>query len=169
MRRLAALLTVILVGAPLLIAPSTAVAALGAVAMLVSWLGIVVATPVLVGGMVLALGEYTLALWLAGGPPRLGSAVLLGIVLVVLLETADFGRRAYRATIGPGLVLAQIRAWVVLAAVTGVGALAVSAAASVASAAIQLPWAGAIAAVGAAVTLVGVALALSGRRALPPD
>src|SRR5262249_60196231 len=111
MRRLAALLTLILVGAPLLIAPSTAVAALGAVAMLVCWLGIVVSTPVLVGGLVLALGEYTLALWLAGGPPRLGSAVLLGIVLVVLLETADFGRRAHRAAIGPRLVLAQIRAW----------------------------------------------------------
>ena len=169
MRRLAALLTMILVGAPLLIAPSTAVVALGAAAMLVCWLGIVVATPVLVGGIVLALGEWTLALWLAGGPPRLGSAVLLGIVLVVLLETADFGRRAHRAAIGPGLLLTQIRAWAVFAAVTGTGALAVSAAASVASAAIRLPWAGAIAAVGAAVALVGVALALSGRRALPRD
>jgi hypothetical protein len=137
--------------------------------MLLCWLGIVVATPVLVVGMALALGEYTLALWLAGGPPRLGSAVLLGIVLVVLLETADYGRRAHRAAIGPGLLLAQIRAWAVFAAVTGMGALAVSAAASVASAAVRLPWAGAVAAVGAAVTLVGVALALSGHHPPPRD
>jgi len=169
MRRLAALLALVLVGAPLLIAPSTAVAALGTAAMLLCGLGIVVATPVLVAGIVLALGEYTLALWLAGGPPNLGSAALLGIVLVVLLETADFGRRAHRAAIGPGLLLAQLRAWTVFAGVTGTGALAVSAAASVASATIRLPWAPAIAAVGAAVTLVGVALALSGRQAPPRD
>src|SRR5262249_9032169 len=150
-----------------LIAPSTAVVALGTAAMLLCGLGIVVATQVLVAGMVVALGEYTLALWLAGGPPRLGGAVLLGGVLGLLPETAGFGRRAHRAAIGPGLLLAQIRAWAVFAAVTGAGALAVSAAASVASAAVRLPWASAIAAVGAAATLVGVALALSGRRAPP--
>lgn len=169
MRRLAALLTVVLAAAPLFIGPSTAVVALGAAATLLCWLGIVVAMPVLVCGMVLALGEYTLALWLAGGPPRLGGAVLLGIVLVVLLETADFGRRAHRAAIGPGLLLAQIRAWAVCAAVTGTGALAVSAAASVTSAAVRLPWAPAIAAVGAAVTLVGAALVLAGGRLPPRD
>src|SRR5262249_59326684 len=54
MRRLAALLTVVLVGAPLLIAPSTAVVALGTAAMLLCGLGIVVATQVLVAGMVVA-------------------------------------------------------------------------------------------------------------------
>ena len=124
---------------------------------------------VLVGGMVLALGEYTLALWLADGPPRLAGAALLGVVLVLLLETADFGRRAHRATIGPGLFAAQLRSWAVVAALTGMGAWAAGAGASVASAAVRLPWAPAIAAAGVAVTLVAVALALSVRRLPPRD
>ena len=169
MRRLAAVLSVVLVGYPLLIVPSTAVLALGAAAMVLCVLGILVATPVLVGGMVLALGEYTLALWLAGGPPRLAGAVLLGVVLMLLLETADFGRRAHRATIGPGLLVAQVRSWAVFAALTGTGALAASAGASVAGAAVRLPWAPAVAAAGVAVTLVAVALALAAHRLPPPD
>jgi hypothetical protein len=163
-RRAAAVLSVVLAGAPILIAPSTAVVGLGAAALMLCWLGIRIASPVLVGGMVLALGEYTLALTLAGGPPRLAGAVLLGVVLVLLLETADFGRRAHGATIGPGLLAAQMRAWAVVAALTGIGALAASAGASVASAAVRLPWAPAIAAAGVAVTLAAVALALSTRR-----
>jgi len=168
-RRLAAVLTVVLVGSPLLIASSTAVLALGAAAMMLCFLGILAATPVLVGGMVLALGEYTLALWLAGGPPRLAGAVLFGVVLVLLLETADFGRLAHRATLGPGLLAAQIRSWAVFAAFAGVGALVASTGANVTSAAVRLPWAPAVAAAGAAVALVGVALALSYRRLPPRD
>ena len=169
MRRLAAVLTLVLVGYPLLVTTAPAVLALGAAAMLVCILGILASTPVLVGGMVLALGEYALALWLAGGPPRLTGAALVGVVLVLLLETADFARRARRAVIGPGVLLAQARSWVVLGALTGLGALAASAAASAASAAVRLPWAPAIAAAGAAVALVGVALALSGSRMPPRD
>ena len=164
MRRAAAILSVILVGAPIAIAPSTAVAGLGAAALVLCGLGILIAPPALVGGIVLALGEYTLALALAGGPPRLAGAALLGVVLLLLLETADFGRRAHRATIGPGLVAAQMRAWATAAALTGIGALAASAGASVASATVRLPWAPAIAAIGVAITLVTVALALSARR-----
>ncbi|PYN88786.1 MAG: hypothetical protein DMD87_09125 [Candidatus Rokuibacteriota bacterium] len=169
MRRLAAVLSVVLVGYPLLVVSSTAVLALGAAALSLCALGILVAPPVLVGGMVLALGEYTLALWLADGPPRLAGAALLGVVLVLLLETADFGRRAHRATIGPGLFAAQLRSWAVVAALTGMGAWAAGAGASVASAAVRLPWAPAIAAAGVAVTLVAVALALSVRRLPPRD
>jgi hypothetical protein len=169
MRRLAAVLSAILVGSPLLIVSSPAVLALGAAALTLCVLGILVATPVLVGGMVLALGEYTLALWLAGGPPRLAGAALLGVVLVLLLETADFGRRARRAMLGPGLLAAQLRAWALLAALTGIGALAASTGASVASNAVRLPWAPAVAATGVAVTLVAVALALSARRRAPRD
>jgi len=163
-RRAAAILSVVLVGAPIAITPSTAVAGLGAAALVSCGLGILIAPPLLVGGIVLALGEYTLALSLAGGPPRLAGAVLVGVVLVLLLETADFGRRAHRATIGPRLMAAQMRAWAAAAALTGIGALAASAGASVASATVRLPWAPAIAAIGVAITLVTVALALSARR-----
>jgi hypothetical protein len=160
MRRLAAVLALVLAGYPLLVATSSAVVALGAAAVGLCWLGILAATPVLAAGMVLALSEYALALWLAGGPPRLAGAVLVGVVLVLLLETADFGRRAHRAEVGPGVLLAQIRAWAVLGSLTGGGALIASAAASAASAAVRLPWAPAIAAAGAAVALVGVAFAV---------
>lgn len=169
MRRLAAVLALVLVSAPLLIASSTAIVALGAAAMILCGLGILIATPVLVGGMVLALGEYTLALWMAGGPPRLAGAVFLGVVLVLLLESADFGRRAHRAVIGPGVLLAQIRAWAALGALTGMVALVASAAASVASTGVRLPWAPAVAAAGAAVALVALARSLSGARVPPPD
>jgi hypothetical protein len=169
MRRLAAVLALVLVGYPLLIASSIAVVALGGAAMLLCGLGILIATPVLVGGMVLALGEYTLALWIAGGSPRLAGAVFLGVVMVLLLETADFGRRAHRAVIGPGVLLAQIRSWASFGALTGMVVLVASAAASVASTAVRLPWAPAVAAAGAAVALVGVALALSARRVPPRD
>jgi hypothetical protein len=164
MNRLAVVLALVLVGYPLLVAATPAVLALGAAALLMCILGILVATPVLVGGMVLALAEYALALWLASGPPRLVGAALLGVVLVLLLETTDFARRARRAVIGPGVLLAQMRSWVVLGALTGIAALAAGAAASAASGAVRLPWATAVAAAGAAIALVGVALALSGRR-----
>jgi hypothetical protein len=169
MRRVSAVLALVLVSYPLLIASSTAVVALGAAAMILCGLGILIAMPVLVGGMVLALGEYTLALWIAGGPPRLAGAVFLGVVLVLLLETADFGGRARRAVIGPGVLLAQIRSWASLGVLTGMVVLAASAAASVASTAVRLPWAPAVAAAGVAVALVGVALALSAEREPPRD
>jgi hypothetical protein len=162
MRRLAAVLALILAGYPLLVAASSAVLALGAGAVGLCWLGIVTATPVLAAGMVLALSEYALALWLAGGPPRLAGAVLVGVVLILLLETAEFGRRAHRAEVGPGVLLTQIRSWAVLGALTGAGALVLSAAASVASAAVRLPWAPAIAGAGAAIALVAIALAVRG-------
>ena len=167
MRRFASVLALVLVSYPLLIAPSPAVVALGAAALIVCILGILVATHVLAAGVVLALAEYTLALWIGGGPPRLAGGVVLGVVLLLLVETADFGRRAHGAVIGPGVVLAQLRAWALFGSLAGGVAVLASAVASVASAAVRLPWAPAVAAAGAAVALVGVALALSAVR-VPP-
>jgi hypothetical protein len=167
MRRFASVLALALVSYPLLIAPSAAVLALGALALIVCVLGILVATHVLVAGVVLALAEYMVALWMGGGPPRLAGAVSLGVVLLLLVETADFGRRAHRAVIGPGVVLAQLRSWALLGALAGTVAVLVSVVASVASTVIRVPWAPAVAAAGAAVALVGVALALSAAR-VPP-
>jgi hypothetical protein len=89
------------------------------------------------------------------------------VVLLLLVETADFGRRAHGAVIGPGVVLAQLRAWALFGSLAGVVAVLASALASVASTAVRLPWAPAVAAAGAAVALVGVALALSAVR-VPP-
>ena len=169
MRRLAGVLALALVGAPLLVTPSSSVVTLGVSALILCGLGILVATPVLAVGMVVALAEYALALRLAGGPPRLAGAAVLGVALVLLLEVADFGRRAHRAAVGPRVVAAQLRAWGVFAALAGAGALVASAAASIASASVRMPWASALAAAGAAVTLVGIALALASARGRPAD
>src|SRR6266705_6587452 len=117
---------VVLVGYPLLITPTRAVLVIGVAAMILCALGIAVhSTPVVVGGGVLALGEYALALWLSTGPPRLTGAVLFGVSLVLLLETVDFARRVGHAAMGPGLVSSQIRYWGTFAALAGTPALVV--------------------------------------------
>jgi len=113
-----------------------------------------------VGGAVVALGEYALALWLAGSPPRLAGAVLFGVGVTLLLQTADFGWRARRAALGPGVAASQIRHWVRFGVVAGATTLAAVGAASAASASVRLPWAPALATVGAAVALVAVAFAV---------
>jgi len=66
----------------------------------------------------------------------------------LLLETADFARRAHHATIGPGVFLAQLRSWAVFGALTGAGSLVAGALASGTSASVRLPWASAVAATG---------------------
>jgi hypothetical protein len=87
----------------------------------------------------------------------------------LLLEAAEFGRRAHGTALGPGVVPAQIRSWVLFGSITGMVALLASAAANAVSFAVRLPWAPAVAAAGAAVALVGVALALSARRSFSRD
>ena len=169
MRRLAAVLALVVVGAPLLVAPSSSVVTLGVLALILCGLGILVGTPVLAVGMIVALAEYALALRLADGPPRLAGAAMLGVALVLLLEVADFGLRARRAAIGPRVVATQLRAWSLFAALASAGALLAGAAASIASASVRMPWAPALAAAGAAVTLVATALALAATRARPDD
>ncbi|PYN15179.1 MAG: hypothetical protein DME05_12685 [Candidatus Rokuibacteriota bacterium] len=160
MRHLTAMLACALVGYPLLIAPATSVLTLGVVALALCGLGFLLGPPVVVGGAVVALGEYALALWLAGSPPRLAGAVLFGVGVTLLLQTADFGWRARRAALGPGVVASQIRHWARFGVVAGATTLAAVGAASAASASVRLPWAPALATVGAAVALVAVAFAV---------
>jgi len=157
----AALPVVVLVGYPLLVAPTRAVLVIGVAAMVLCALGIAVhSTPVVVAGGVLALGEYALALWLSTGPPRLTGAVLFGIGLFLLLETTDFARRLRHAAIGPGVVASQVRYWVVFVTLAGTAAFVLIGIATVASLIARPPWAPAFAAAGAAVALVAVAIAL---------
>ena len=152
---------VVLVGYPLLIAPTKAVLVIGVAAMVLCSLGIAArSTPVVVAGGVLALGEYALALWLSTGPPRLTGAVLFSIGLLLLLETVDFARRIRHAAMGPGVVASQIRYWAVSAALAGTAAFVLIGIATIASLIAHLPWAPAFAAAGAAVALVAVAIAL---------
>jgi len=160
MRHLTAMLACALVGYPLLIAPATSVLTLGIIALALCALGFLLGTPLVVGGAVIALGEYALALWLAGSPPQLAGAALFGVGVTLLLQTADFGWRARRAALGPGVVASQIRHWARFGVVAGATTLAAVGAASAASASVRLPWAPALATVGAAVALVAVAFAV---------
>ena len=157
-------LAVLVLGYPLLVTPARAVLVVGLVALALCVLGLVVRAAVLVtAGGVLALGQYALALWLAAGPPRLAGAVLFGVGLVLLVETADFSRRVRGATLGPGLVASQVRYWVGFAAIAGAAALVAAGLATAASLMVRLPWAPAFAAGGAAAALVAVTIALRRR------
>lgn len=156
-----AILSVAIVAYPLLVAPTKAVLVLALAALALCSLGLVVrSTSVVVAGGGLVLGQYTLALWLAGGPLRPGGAALLGVGLALLVETADFDRRIRGAALGPGLVASQIRYWAGSAVLAGAVALVVVVLAAAASAMVSLPWSPAFAAIGAAVALVAVVVAL---------
>src|SRR5439155_1444967 len=69
-------------------------------------------------------------------------------------------RRRRAAARGPGVVPAQVRYWALFGAIAGASALAAIGVASTASASVRLPWAPALATVGAAVALVAVAFAV---------
>lgn len=156
-----AMVVVMLVGYPLLIAPTKAVLVIGLLATALCLFGIVVrSTAVVVGCGVLALCEYALALWLAAGPPRLAGAVLVGIGQVLLLETADFSRRVRGAALGPGLIAAQVRYWAAFGALAGALALVAAGLATAAAVVVGLPWSPAFAAAGAAASLLAVVVAL---------
>ena len=158
-------LFVAVLGYPLLIAPVRSVLVIGLAALVLCGLGLVVRSAALVtAGGVLALGQYAFALWLASGPPRLAGAALFGVGLVLLVETADFSQRVRGATLGPGLIAAQVRYWVRFAGLAGAAALAGAGLATAASAVVRLPWAPAFAAGGAAAALVAVTIALRRRQ-----
>jgi hypothetical protein len=160
-------LAVAVLGYPLLIAPVRSVLVIGLAALALCALGLVVRSAALVtAGGVLAVGQYASALWLAAGPPRLAGAVLFGVGLVLLVETADFTRRVRGATLGPGLVAAQVSHWVGFAGLAGAAALFAAGLATAASAVVRLPWAPAFAAGGATAALVAVTIALR-RRQIP--
>jgi hypothetical protein len=155
------LVVVMLVGYPLLIAPTKAVGVIGLLAVTLCLFGIVVrSTAVVVGAGVLALCQYTLALWLATGPPRLAGAVLVGVGQILLLETADFSWRVRGAALGPGLVASQARHWAAFGALAGAVALGAAGLATAAGVVVSLPWSPAFAAAGAAASLLAVAVAL---------
>ena len=118
-----------------------------------------------VGCGVLALCQYTLALWISAGPPRLAGAVLVGVGLTLLLETADFSQRVRNAALGPWLVASQMRYWAGFGAFAGGVAVVVVGLGAAASLVVNLPWSPAFAAGGAAIALLAVAIALGRRHA----
>lgn len=161
MRRLAALLVLALVGYPLAILPSKAVAVIASAALALCVLGIAARfTPVLTAGVALALGEYTLALSLSAGPPRLAGAVGVAVVVALLLEVSDFDRRFRHVAIGRFVIASQLRYWAVFGALGGTAALVLVGAASALNSVVRLPYAPLLAAAGALAALGAAAVVL---------
>lgn len=112
MRHVATLLGLVLVGLPLVVAPSWLIAAPGAVAALLIATGIIALSSALItAGVAVSLIEYTLALWIRTRPPDPLTAVALGAALVLLLQVVDFARRFRGARVDPAVVTGQIRYW----------------------------------------------------------
>jgi hypothetical protein len=137
-------------------------------ALLLCALGLVLrSTPVLAGGIAVALGVYALALAVLGGPPRLAGAVAVGVLVALLLEVGDFDVRFRRVALGPGVAAAQLRYWIGLAGLGAIAAFVLIAAAGVLGGAIALRWTPVVAVVGALAALGAAAAAL--RRAQRDD
>lgn len=161
MWRLAALLVLALIGYPLAILPSKHVALTAAAAIAVCGLGLVVrSTPVLAGGVMLALAEYALALSLSDGRPRLAGALVAGVGLALLLEIADFDRRFRPVAIGPGVLASQLRYWAGFGALGAVVTVVLLGAASAIDFAVRVPWSPLVAGVGAVAAIGAAAVAL---------
>ena len=137
-------------------------------ALLLCALGLVLrSTPVLAGGIAVALGVYALALAVLGGPPRLAGAVAVGVLVALLLEVGDFDVRFRRVALGPGVAAAQLRYWIGLAGLGAIAAFVLIAAAGVLGGAIAFRWTPVVAVVGALAALGAAAAAL--RRAQRDD
>jgi hypothetical protein len=113
---------------PLLVARERAVAAIGAMGVLLAVLGIAAGWrwPI-TGAAGVFLVAYTAALLRAEAAPGVVVSAGLGLAIFLLLQSADLARRARHASPGLAVLLAQLRRWLVLggavlaAAVLGVG------------------------------------------------
>jgi len=120
---------VLVAGVPVLALPAPGIAALAGAGALIAAAGALARVPVLVAvGAGALLADYAMALWLALAPPDPLGAAVLGVGLLLVLETADFHWRFHRAHV-PGPVLQrQVLRWGVgaaggLAASTALAAL----------------------------------------------
>lgn len=121
-RALAGLLALVLVGFPLLIAPSELTGALGVIAGALCAAGIgALSIPLLAAGAALSLVGYALVLWPSAGPPDPLGAVVLGVVLSLLFQVVGFAARFRGAAVDSHVLPSQVRYWVS----SGVGAAVV--------------------------------------------
>jgi hypothetical protein len=147
--------------------PAPGIAALAAAGALLAAAGAVGRVPVLVavgaGGL---LADYALALWVAGAPPDPLGAAVLGVGLLLALETADFHWRFHRAYVPAPVLTRQILRW---GAGIAAGLAASTALAALALVGFRLPpgVAPVVAAAGAVGAVAAVAAALS-RLTAPP-
>jgi hypothetical protein len=168
MRVLVAILVLALTAAPLAIQPAKWVIVTSALALSLCAAGVVARlAPVFTAGIAFALAAYALALSLADAEPRLGSAIVIGVIAALALETADFERRFRHVAIERAVLAAQVRYWGGVGILCGAGALVALAAALVVTTVLPLPSPSVLAALGAATTVAAAAagLRVAARRA----
>ena len=162
MIRLAALvLLAVLAALALGVQPATPpVTWLAIAALLVGGVGVIVWSVALVtaaGSLVVV--AYALALVIAGPAPEILAPIALGTTLVLLLALVHFGGRVRGALVGPGVIAAQARQWLVvvgLGVVATVGLAAVAAPIGVVLRGATHPMVVTAAALGAVLTVAGL-------------
>jgi hypothetical protein len=173
LRPAAAILAVAVVAFPVAALPAPPVTWLAGVALVVLAAGVVtLAVPVVTAGASLALIADALALAIARPPVDPVAAIAFGTALVLLPTLVHLAGRARGATLGPGVVAAQIRQWLRLAA-CGVAAAAVLTFAAVALTrawgSLTLPMVVVVATVGAVLAMLGIIGLLMGEPEVPAE
>jgi hypothetical protein len=161
MMRLAALaLLAALVTVPLAVQPAAPVTWLAGGAFVVGAVGVAaLSVPLVTGGASVALVAWGLALGMARPAADLVGAVAVGVLLVLLLALVHLAARVDGAALGPGVLVAEARQWLLVigAGIAASGALALGA--SVVTGVVQgmtLPAVVVAAVLGAVAALAGV-------------
>jgi len=157
MRLVATALAFLVAGLPLAMLPLPALALVGAASLALSLVGVAFrAGPVIVAGVSLGWIAYVIALAATSAGLHLASAIAMGIVSFLLLETVDFAGRFHRVPLPRRVIAAQVRWWLVFClAVAGLVIVATSLA-TVVALPLPPPIAAALALAASALTVVSV-------------
>lgn len=161
-RALAGLLALVLVGFPILIAPSELTGALGVIAGALCAAGIgALSIPLLAAGAALSLVGYALALWPSAGSPDPLGAVALGVVLSLLFQVVGFAAHFRGAAVDSPVLRGQVRYWVGSGAGAAVVGILLTIGAGGIALQLPLPAYPAAVALGALAVFLGVVQALT--------
>ena len=154
---LGGVLTVVLVGIPVLSAPSDQVVALGVLAAVLCVCSVVLRSiPWFTAGAIVALVQYALALFIAARPPDLIGATAFGVTLALLLQIVGFRERFRPATTAPEVLWEHARFWITAGLATAALCGLIGVAALLAVFPARLPVYPAVAAFGVLVAFLGL-------------
>jgi hypothetical protein len=147
---------------PLLAAAIPPVVVTGLIAVLLATLGIATLWrwPMTAAACVF-LTDYATALWVAGAPVSVVGAVGFGLVLLLLLQSAELARCTRHAVVDAGVVRSQVIGWMAFAAATLGAAALVMGLADAAATAVPFTAAPVLAAAGALGVVLSLVLALT--------
>jgi predicted Co/Zn/Cd cation transporter (cation efflux family) len=172
MLRLAAgVLVAVLVAIPLAVLPAAPVTWLAMAALGVGGAGVLVlSVPMVTTGASLALIAYASALVIAGPAVDPVAAIAVGATLVLLLALVHFAGRVQGAALGPAVIAAQVRHWLVIVALGAAAAVGLTAGGVVLGPTLRgasMPVVVVAAALGALMTTAGVIALVTARKDLP--